>query len=114
MTEGFYVGQIFEDIYPPEAAEFCNNRQDCYIEEIETVENVRRFEIKLIPEPSEEEVKQREIESIKSQLNEIDLKSIRALRAGDTEYLEQYEAQAVALRKQLTELGVSNASELDA
>lgn len=45
-----------------------------------------------------------EIAEIKEQLAEIDLKSIRALRAGETEYLQDYEAQAVKLRNRLDEL----------
>lgn len=105
MTEEFYIGQIFKGEYSSEAAAWCNERGDCYIDELEPIDNVRAFEIKLIPEPSEEELKQLEINEIKAKLNEIDLKSIRALRAGETEYLEQYETQAVALREQLAELG---------
>lgn len=61
-----------------------------------------------------EQERLRHIEAIKSQLNVIDSKTIRALRAGESEYLQQYEAQAVALREQLTELGVSDDSEIDA
>ena len=38
----------------------------------------------------------------------INLKSIRAIRANDTEYLEMYEAQAQTLRVQLAELGIEN------
>ena len=29
----FRIGQVFEDTYPPEAAEWCNRRGDCFIEE---------------------------------------------------------------------------------
>ena len=111
--ETFYIGQIFENEYPSEAAEWCNERQDCYIDEIETVADIRRFEIKLIPAPSAEEVKQRQISEIKAQLTAIDLKTIRALRAGEIEYLAQYETQAIELRQQLKDLGVSDDSELD-
>lgn len=112
MTEQIFIGQIFNAEYPPEAAEFCNNRGDCYIEEIEPVEGVRRFEIKEIPPLTDEELKRAEIAQIKSELSAIDLKSIRALRAGETEYLEEYEAQAVALRQQLKELEVNDDSQL--
>lgn len=61
-----------------------------------------------------ERVNTARIEKIKAQLTAIDLKTIRALRAGETEYLQQYEAQAVSLREQLTELGVNDDSKLDA
>lgn len=111
MAKEFYIGQIFNAGYPPEAAEFCNNRGDCYIEEIEPVESVRQFEIKEIPPPTDEELKRVEIAQIKSKLSALDLKSIRALRAGETEYLQEYESQAVALRKRLNELeGADNAN----
>ena len=51
----FTVGQIFEGIYPPEAAQWCNENK-CYIIEIEPIEDVRRFMIEAIPEPTEEEI----------------------------------------------------------
>lgn len=51
----FNIGQIFEGVYPPQAADWCNNRGDCFIEEIEPVEGVRRFEIKPLPAPDEDE-----------------------------------------------------------
>ncbi len=99
----FEIGQIFEGEYPLEAAIWCNEN-DCYIEELEPIDEVRRFELKAIPKPTAEELKMAEIEEIKAELNEIDLKSIRALRAGDTEYIEIYEAQAVELRTRLAQL----------
>lgn len=43
----FYIGQVFDGIYPPEAANWCNNN-NAYIEEI----GERRYEIKTIPEPT--------------------------------------------------------------
>lgn len=78
--EEFFIGQIFEGEYPPEAAEWCNNRGDCYIDEIDSApaeveveeqgENgdiithtetqiVRRFEIKAIAPETEEEKRMR-------------------------------------------------------
>lgn len=51
----FTVGQIFDGIYPPEAAKWCNENK-CYITEIESLEGVRRFIINAIPEQSEEEI----------------------------------------------------------
>lgn len=44
------------------------------------------------------------IAEIKQALEELDLKSIRALRASDTEYLERYESEAQALRNELRTL----------
>lgn len=57
----FEIGQIFEGVYPPEAAVFCNSRGDCYIEELDPVGGVRRFQIVAIPEPTLEEVKARKL-----------------------------------------------------
>lgn len=61
---------------------------------------------KLVLNPNwEDELKKIEIEKnnneIKEELNKLDLKSIRALRAGDSEYLKEYEARAVELRAKL-------------
>ena len=50
----FEIGQIFEDAYPPEAAIWCNENR-AYIEELEAVEGVRRFQIVAVPEPTQEE-----------------------------------------------------------
>ena len=52
----FAIDQIFTGGYPPEAAEWCNNRGDCYISELATAKNgTRRFQIVAIPEPTETE-----------------------------------------------------------
>ena len=53
MTENdFYIGQIFVGSYPPAAASWCNRRQDCYIGEIEPLEDgTRRFQIIAIVTP---------------------------------------------------------------
>ena len=55
----YYVGQIFEEMYPPEAADWCNDN-NLQIMEIEPVDSVRRFQIQEIPEhiPTEEEQRQ--------------------------------------------------------
>lgn len=54
----FSIGQIFEGVYPPAAADFCNTRGDCYITELDPAEDdTRRFQIVAVPEPSLEEVK---------------------------------------------------------
>lgn len=133
MTQEFFIGQIFEGEYPPEAAEWCNERGDCYIAEIESIVKevapedivgedeegnsipgtgvIRRFEIKEIPPETEEEIKQRRIEEIKSQLNALDVKRIRAMlepsvkdeTTGET-WLEYYNAQVFALRDELNSL----------
>lgn len=52
----FEIGQIFTSEYPPEAAVFCNSRGDCYIDEIEPQNGVRRFQIVAVPEPTDDEL----------------------------------------------------------
>lgn len=53
----FYIGQIFEETYPPEAAVWCNSHGDRYIKEIEkTAEGKRQFQIVAVPEPTTEEI----------------------------------------------------------
>lgn len=52
----FYIGQIFEDAYPPEAAVYCNSHGDRYITELEKDGDKRRFQIVAVPEPTTEEI----------------------------------------------------------
>ena len=64
---------------------------------------------KAIVNPNYEADKQKalnkaEAEEIKMQLNDLDLKSIRAIRANDQEYIERYETEAAELRQRLREL----------
>lgn len=64
----FEIGQIFEESYPPEVAEWCNESQKAYIEEIEpSSEGVRRFQIIAIPEPTAEDVAAQELEQAKAE-----------------------------------------------
>lgn len=53
MSESdFYIGQIFEGAYPPEAAVWCNSRNDCYITEIEPLpDGTTRWQIVAIVTP---------------------------------------------------------------
>ena len=100
----FNIGQIFEGSYPSQVADWCNAQGNCFVEELQSTDGIRRFEIKSIPQLGEEELRANEIKKLKNELAELDLKSIRALRAGDTQYIEKYESQAVSLREKLTEL----------
>ena len=51
MTEEFYIGQIFEEMYPAEASDWCNSNKAMIREITPTTEGVRRFEIMALPEP---------------------------------------------------------------
>ena len=52
MAEEYYIGQIFEGMYPKEASDWCNERRDAKIDEIDPIGDVRRFEIKAVPQPT--------------------------------------------------------------
>lgn len=52
----FFIGKIFEGVYPPEAAVWCNAGGEAYIEEIEPMGSVRRFQIVKAPEPTDEKL----------------------------------------------------------
>lgn len=99
----YYVGQIFEEMYPSEAAEWCNAQERICIDEIEpitkeveeqyeefnsetqeierknrTVEKtIRRFQIQEVPAPSEEEIKEHRIAELKAELDSTDYKIIK-------------------------------------
>lgn len=52
----FIINQIFNDTYPPEAAAWCNNNR-AYIEELDPVDGVRRFQIVAVPVPTLSELR---------------------------------------------------------
>lgn len=61
----FELNQIFEGTYPPEAAQWCNSN-DAFMEELDPVDGVRRFQIRAIPSPTEEELAARELATAKA------------------------------------------------
>lgn len=63
----FYIGQIFEETYPPEAAVWCNEQGNCYIEEIDALDGKRRFQIVAVPEPTPEEIEAQELAEAKAE-----------------------------------------------
>lgn len=79
--QNFYISQIFENEYPPEAADFCNASQGtdnpCYIKEIEPLEGVRRFQIVRNEEPTESEIVQKRIMELESYLSSTDWYAVR-------------------------------------
>lgn len=58
MADEFYIGQIFQDEYPPEAANWCNTHERTYMGELERVDSHRMFQIMQLPAPTPEEVRQ--------------------------------------------------------
>lgn len=70
MDMDFTVGQIFSDMYPPEAAIWCNEN-NAFIVELEPEEGTRRFEIQAIPEPTLEEVRERKLTELNTRFEAI-------------------------------------------
>lgn len=104
MKEEFYIGQIFEDVYPPEAAIWCN-ANNAYIDVI----GEKRYEIKEVPGPSEEEIKQQRIAELKAELNSTDYKIIKcsecSLAGEELPYdITELHAARQALRDEINEL----------
>ena len=62
----FYIGQVFEETYPPEAAVYCNSHGDRYITELEKEGDKRRFQIVAVPAPTLEEVKTQKLAELES------------------------------------------------
>ena len=51
----YEIGQIFDDVYPPEAAMWCNSNGAVMVE-LDKVDGKRRFEIQAVPAPTTEEL----------------------------------------------------------
>ena len=108
MNEEFYVGQIFEEMYPTEAADWCNENKKIMVE-IEPENEVRRFQIQEKPEPTPEEIKQRRIAELKAQLNDTDYKIVKCseyqLAGLELPYdIAALHAQRQAIRDEINEL----------
>ena len=56
MAQEYYIGQIFEEMYPPEASIWADEN-NAVIDEIEPLNDKRRFIINEVPEPTEEEIR---------------------------------------------------------
>ena len=105
MNEEFYIGQIFEGIYPPEAAVWCNEN-NAYIDVI----GDKIYQIKDVPEPTEEEAKQERITELKAELASTDYKIIKcsecSLAQAELPYdIVELHAARQALRDEINELG---------
>lgn len=100
MTQqNFYENQIFEQEYPSEAADFCNNSQMTddrfHIAEIEsitreeqdeegnsTTKTIRRFQIVRNAEPTADEITKQRISELESYLNSTDWYAVRYAETG--------------------------------
>lgn len=112
----FILNQIFDNTYPPEAAQFCN-QHGYVIKEIEKRGDIRRFQIQELPAPTPEELAQQRKNELLAALDRLDAASARALRAiiaaqtagkepdaADVERLRAIEAEAQTWRLELARL----------
>ena len=94
----FYIGEIFDGIYPPEAAIWCNTH-NAFIEQI----GDRRYEIKEIPPapaPTKEEIKQMRIEYRHTHIDNQTLERNRKMANGS--WTEEDETAYLALDAEVT------------
>ena len=59
----FEIGRIFEGKYPPEAASWCNERDDCYIDKI-VIDGKSMYQIVAIPDPTLDEQKAKKLDQL--------------------------------------------------
>ena len=103
----FYIGQIFEEEYPPEAANFCNNSQNtenpCYIKEIEPLDGKRRFQIVQNEQPTEQEINQQRIRELECYLASTDWYAVRYAETG-VEIPQDVRSQRQSAREEISRL----------
>ena len=98
MNQEYYIGQIFEGKYPPEAAVWCN-ANNAHIEVI----GDHRYEIKAIPPapaPTKEEQEQARANAYASEVDPLHARKARKTILG--EWTEEDEAEYVAKVKELS------------
>lgn len=59
----YYIGQIFEGIYPPDASDWCNANEAMLVE-ITAGELGRRFRIDAVPQPTIEQLRESKLREI--------------------------------------------------
>ena len=111
----FNIGQIFEEIYPPEAADFCNNSQGtenpCYIKEIEPLDGKRRFQIVRNEEATESEIVLNRIMELESYLTSTDWYTVRFAETG-VEIPAEIRQQRQSAREEISRLREELESEI--
>lgn len=87
MSKNFHIGQIFEEMYPPEAADFCNSSQSgdnpCYVKEIEPMNGKRMFKIVPNDPPDPKEDAMSKINELQSYLDSTDWYVPRSMETGE-------------------------------
>lgn len=90
------------DVFYAETAEWCNNN-NAYIDEIEPEGDVRRFQVKAIPEPTEEERNAFRIAELQNRLNETDWYAVRFAETG-VDIPDDIKAERQAARDEISRL----------
>lgn len=98
MNEDFYIGQIFNGSYPPEAAYWCNTHNAVLVEI-----NVRTYQIQEVPPapaPTKEDIKRMRIEYRHEHIDDQTLERNRKMANGT--WTEEDEAEYLALDAEVT------------
>jgi len=100
IEENFHIDQIFEELYPAEAALWCKEN-NAFIEEIEPVESMHRFQIKeIIPHiPTTEEQRAARAKAYQQQVDPI---TSHIQRLHDEEPTEEILVEINALKQERT------------
>lgn len=98
QDQEFYIGKIFDGIYPPEAAIWCNSH-NAYIDVI----GDHRYQIKAIPPapaPTKEEQEHARANAYASEVDPLHARKVRKTILG--EWTDELEAEYVAKVKELS------------
>lgn len=102
MNEEFYIGQIFEGMYPKKASDWANEN-NAQILEIDPVDGVRRFEIFEKPSPTPPTHEDMRIQRIMYRHEHIDDKTLeRNRKLANGSWTEEDEAEYLALDAEVT------------
>lgn len=96
----YKIGQIFEGIYPPEAAIWCNANR-AFIVELEPQDGKHIFQIQEIPAPTQDVINQERITKLKQMLADTDYVAAKLAEVDGEEraaLLAEY-AEVLAQRK---------------
>lgn len=97
----YYIGQKFSGIYPPEAAEWCDNN-NAYIQELASKKGIRQFQIFAVQPyiPTYDDIKQARIEYRKTHIDDKTLE--RQRRQANGTWTEEDEASYLQLDAEVT------------
>lgn len=97
MSEQYYIGQIFDGIYPPDAANWAN-QNNAYLDEI----GERKYEIKevITPTPTHEDISQMRMMYRREHIDDKTLERLRKTANGT--WTEEDEQEYLALDAEVT------------